>query len=300
MTTATSNLEQIKAAPGWFERFDPRLKLAALAWVSTLSVLCDSMAALVVLALIGATLATGLRLPRRRALALFVTLVAIAWGTMLSQALFFGGSPRTVLLTIIEPSEWRGWKLPGIVLYRAGFAYGLKQSLRMIAVTLAGLSVCLSTSPERLFAALARLRFPAALGFMTVSALRMLPLLVAEYRVARQARWLRGGRISTFAARLAWTRPRAELALLVPVLAGALRRATTLATSVSARGFDPSAPRTYYPPLQFTTAERIAVAGLLSSWLLVCSVKVLYWLYLADLYYWPELRGLYAFAREWL
>jgi len=128
----------------------------------------------------------------------------------------------------------------------------------------------------------------------------MLPLLIAEYGVARQARWLRGGRASSFPARIGWARPRAELALLVPVLAGALRRATTLATSVAARGFDPAATRTFYPPLQLSFGERVAIAALAGSWLTICATKALYWLYLAELYYRPGLRGLYAFAREWL
>lgn len=285
---------------GWLARLDPRLKLTALAWVSTLSVLCDSAWALAALATTGAILAAGLSLSRRRTLLLLAAIAAIAWGTMLSQALFFAGSPRTVLVTIVEPTDWHGWRLPGVVLYRAGFVYGLQQSLRMIAVTLTGLSVCLSTSPERLFAALARLRFPAALGFMTVSALRMLPLLVTEYAIARQARWLRGGRVASLGARFGWKRSQSELALFVPVLAGALRRATTLATSVSSRGFDPTAPRTYYPPLRFTVGERMALGLLAASWLAIGCTKLLYWLYQADLYYRPELRTLYGFAREWL
>ena len=215
-------------------------------------------------------------------------LAAIAWSTVLSQAVFYAGIPRTTLVTLVEPIEWHGWRFPGLTLYSEGMTYGLKQALRMVSVTLAGLAVCLSTSPERLFAALAKLRVPTAIGFMTVAALRMLPLLAAEYAMAQQARRLRGGRGA------------AAGALLVPVLASALRRATALATSVSARGFDPTAQRTYYPPLRLNALERILLFVLAITWLAVCAARLLYWLYIAQWYDRPELRGLYGLVQEWL
>lgn len=282
----------------WLERADPRFKLAALAWVSTLSVVLDAAPALLGLALVAALLATGLRVRPGRALALAGLLAAIAWGTMFSQAIFYAGRPRTPLVTLIEPGELWGWELPGLTLYREGFVYGLKQSLRMIAVTIAGLSVCLSTGPERLFAALAWLRVPSALGFMTVAALRMLPLLAGEYLIARQARRLRGG--SRTARPRPWRRLRSETDVLVPVLAAALRRATALATSVSSRGFNPAARRTYYPPLKLRQVEWGALGALAASATAIGAAKLIYWLYLSELYYRPELRGLYAWVREWL
>ena len=76
--------------------------------------------------------------------------------------------------------------------------------------------------------------------------------------VEREARRLRGYRFR------AWGPPGArfasygaELSLLRPVLAAALRRAETLAESVTARGFDPRAPRTYYPPLTMRSWEKL-------------------------------------------
>lgn len=272
----------------WLERLDPRFKLAIVAWVSTLGVLCDSTPSLVVLTLVALLFASGLRWTGRGGLFVLGMLVAIAWGTVLSQGLFYAASPRTALVTFIKPREWHGWSFPGLELYQEGMTYGLKQSLRMISVTLAGLTVCLSTGPERLFAALAKLRVPAAIGFMTVTALRMLPLLAAEYTVTRQARRLRGGR------------GRFEVALLLPVLASALRRASALAISVSARGFDPSSKRTYYPPLRTSTRERWLLLMLAAVWLVVVTATFLNWLSLAGLYHRPEWQSLYRFVRHWL
>lgn len=283
----------------WLRTVDPRLKLSVLLWVSTLSVLLDAVLSLAGLCLVGLLLASGLRLSRRGGWWLVGLVLVVAWGTVLSQALFYAGVPRTRLMTLVPAATLGGWSMPGLHLYREGAAHGLAQSLRAIAVMLTGLAVCLSTSPERLLAALAKLKTPTAVGFMLLSALRFLPVLLDEFSTVRQARRLRSR-----AGESAWWRPldalRQEAALLFPVMAAALRRAGTLATSVVARGFDPQSSRTYYPPLAMRPWERGLLAALAASWLAVCAVKLLYWCYLAELYYHPALRELYAAARQWL
>jgi energy-coupling factor transporter transmembrane protein EcfT len=91
-----------------------------------------------------------------------------------------------------------------------------------------------------------------------------------------------------------------EAALLMPVIAAALRRATSLATSVAARGFDPTARRKPYPPLKMSAIEVALTLILLSATGALLATKLLYWLYLAELYYRPGLRPLYDIARLWL
>jgi energy-coupling factor transport system permease protein len=209
-------------------------------------------------------------------------------------------------VTLIPAFQLGDWQSGGLRLYREGITYGLAQSLRMVAVTIAGLTVCLSTSPPRLLAALTWLRVPTAIGFMTVAAMRFVPLVLSEYQIVRQARWLRSARGRGGNRNWSW-RPshlantlRTEAALLVPVIAAALRRATSLATSVAARGFDPTARRRPYPPLRMSPVEIALTATLLTATGAVLATKLLYWLYLAELYYRPGLRPLYDFARIWL
>jgi energy-coupling factor transport system permease protein len=137
------------------------------------------------------------------------------------------------------------------------------QSLRLLATALAGLTLCLSTSPERILAALVRLKLPASPAFMTMAALRFLPLVIDEVRTVRQARRLRGYRFRLWGPagdRLGSYR--SELLLLLPVVAASLRRAESLAESVTARGFDPRSPRTFYPPLQMRMWEQCAAAAI--------------------------------------
>lgn len=302
--TSASFMYSATQPRAWLDRLDPRLKLFWLLWISTLSITLDSVTALVFLFAAATIGSAGLRLRRRGWLLGVALLAAIAWGTLLSQALFYAQMPRTVLLTLIPAGEIATWEFPGLHLYREGTTYGLTQSLRMLAVTAAGLSVCLSTSPDRLLAALARLKVPVAIGFITVTALRFLPLVMTETASAWQARRLRGYRPSPWpkvfggggVARAVFI----ETSLLLPVLAASLRRAETLATSVTSRGFDPTAKRTFYPELRLRHAEWSALLGLGAVWLAIVGTKLLWWLYVAEIYYHPSLRGLYDVARRWL
>jgi energy-coupling factor transport system permease protein len=292
-------------ARSWIEALDPRLKLLWLVWISSLSLLLDSAAALLVLAILAALGSLGLRLSGTALLSLKGLLAALVWGTLLSQGLFYAVYPRTVLFTIVPPFSIGETTFDGLHFYREGALYGAVQSLRMLAVTLAGLSVCLSTSPERLLAALTRMRVPVAVSFMTVTALRFLPLLLQELATARMARRLRGYRSGLHGLGLPrpsswWRAARMELRLLVPVMASLLRRAGALAESVTSRGFDPSARRTFYPVLSMSMTQRLICLGLIVAWLAVAGAKLLYWCYVAQLYYDPALRGLYDLVRRYL
>lgn len=280
----------------WLAELDPRVKLAWLAWVSTLSVLLERTPALVVLFACAALPTAAIRMRPAAWLTVFALLALLVWSTLLSQALFYSELPRTVLVRLIPPFEWAGHQWAGLSLSREGALYGLAQSLRLLSVMLAGLAVCLSTSPERLLAALGRLRVPVAVGFTTVTALRFMPLLVDELATVRRAQRLRG----YTAKKLGRSTLGSEMAVFYPVLAAGLRRATTLAASVASRGFDPLGRRTYYPPLRITRVEWGLLAALAATWLAIAVTKFLYWLYLAELYYRPSLRGLYDFARLWL
>jgi energy-coupling factor transport system permease protein len=302
-------LELSMTRDSWLSALDPRLKLAALAAISLVGVLVDSLPALAAVFAAAMLLAGGLRLRPRAWLLVIGILLATAWGTVLSQAIFYGGASRSVLLTLVPPGEILGWSYAGLGLSREGAVYGLVQSLRILAVTLAGLAVCISTSPERLVAALSRLRVPVAISFMTVAALRFVPTMIEEWATVRRAARLRGagGRRQRLSAR--WRTPRwsgwsrrwkLELALLLPVLAASLRRANALATAITCRGFDATQRRTFYPELRFSIAQRTALVGIALLVGSVSVVKSLYWLAEGHLYRTAALERLYQFARDWL
>lgn len=285
---------------GWLVHADPRLKLAWLLAISLVSILVDSLNGLLLLAAASALVAALLRLSWRQWLVVLGLLLLLCWGTTLTQAMFYEAPRRSVMLTIVPGFSLGRWVFSGVHLYREGAVYGAVQSLRMIAVLLSGLTVCLSTSPERLLAALVWLRVPAALSFMTVIALRWLPAMLEDMATLREARKMRGVRFRLLGppgARM--TALLQEVRLLEPLLATSLRRSAALATSVTARGFVPGAPRTFYPPLRMHAIELATIALIALLSMLLTTVKTLYWLSLAG---WgmPELHNLYSIAETWL
>lgn len=265
----TTNFFSPTNARPWLAELDPRLKLLYVLTASVGAAALRTREELWVL--FGVTLlgVAGLRLPPRGWAWMAGVVGMLVWGTMFTQGFFYREVEPTVLWSIIKPGP-KPNGFPGIELTKEGLLYGAQQSLRLLASLLAGLTVSLSTSPERMLAALSWYRLPAALSFMTTAALRFLPLLIEEFAEARQARRLRGYRFR-------WLGPagdrlgsyRAEIGNVLPVIAAALRRGETLAESVTARGFEPNRPRTYYPPLVMGTWEAIG------AWLLVAAAVVM-------------------------
>lgn len=253
-----------ETARPWLAALDPRVKLAWVFALSVASVMLDSASSLGCLTAVSFIVSLGLRLRSRGWLAVVVILALAAWGTILSQGFFYHYAPtRTPVLTIVAPTA-DDPLASGLVLSQEGMLDGAVQSLRLLATALAGFTLSLSTGPERLLAALARLRIPVALCYMTAAALRSLPTIVEEVAMVRQARRLRGYRFRFVGRPGDRLGPyREELGLLFPVVAAALRRAETSAESITARGFDPHAPRTFYPPLTMQPWEQALVAGLL-------------------------------------
>jgi energy-coupling factor transport system permease protein len=281
----------------WLVRLDPRVKLAWLVAVSLGSVMLDRPAALAVLCVMAALPLLGLSLRGRNWLVLVVLLLSVAWGTLLSQAIFYAYVPRTPLLEIVPAMTIGSYEFPGVIVYREGAIYGLSQSMRFLAVTLAGLTTYLSTSPERLLAVLGRLRVPTSISFLTVTSLRMLPQVLDDFRLLRQARAMRGYRASTIGwHRGVWD----EMKLVGPLMAVAVRRASNLAMAVSTRGFDPCATRTYYPAMRLRPLEVVGIAVVAATVATLVVVKTLYWLYVAEIYYHPDLREIYDLVRRWL
>jgi energy-coupling factor transport system permease protein len=126
--------------------------------------------------------------------------------------------------------------LDGAAAWLSGATWGL----RVVALALPGVLLVAATDPVRLADALTvHWRVPARFAYGALAALRLVPLLAAEWetiRLARRARGVDAGVNPVAAVRLLTG---TAFALLV----AAIRRGTRLATAMDARGFDSGVPR---------------------------------------------------------
>ncbi len=107
-------------------------------------------------------------------------------------------------------------------------------SLRLLAITLPGLLVLATTDPMDLADALVqRWHAPARFAYGALAALRLLPLLSADWQQVARARRSRG----LDPGRSPVAHLRAFGAQLLAVLVAAVRRGVRLATAMEARGF---------------------------------------------------------------
>lgn len=118
---------------------------------------------------------------------------------------------------------------------------GVGLALRVVGLALPGVLLVASTDPVRLADALTiHWRVPTRFAYGALAALRLVPLLVAEFesiRLARRTRGVEAGRNPLAHARLL-------AGIAFSLLVGAVRRGSRMATAMDARGFDSGVPRT--------------------------------------------------------
>lgn len=284
----------------WLAEVDPRCKLGWVLAHSCAALVITSLPALAVQALLALLPLAGLKFTWRGWLALALTLASVVWGTVLTQAIFYTPPHASPTLTIIPSIQLGSWTLAGLQLSWAGAQYGLVQSLRLAALALSGMLVSLTTSPERLLAALAALRVPATLAFLAAAGLRFIPAVAQEWLLVRQARRLRGFRPGWDRLLRPWRWLKMELALFLPLLALMLRRSATLAASISSRGFDPRHAAASCTLLTMRRGELVAVAAALAAAMALVVVKLVFWLDQAHWLSLPALRPWHELVGRWL
>ena len=202
-------------------RFNPVVKLAAAAVVLvgllvTLDPLTPTLLLAAELAVVPLTGVPAGALARRS----WPLLVGAA-GVAVTNALVVDGGRVVLDLRVVDVST-------------GGLAAAAAVSLRLLAITLPGVLVLATTDPMDLADALVqRWRVPPRFAYGALAALRLLPLLSADWQQTARARRARGldpgrspvGQLRAFAAQV------------LAVLVAAVRRGVRLATAMEARGF---------------------------------------------------------------
>jgi energy-coupling factor transport system permease protein len=150
----------------------------------------------------------------------------------------------------------------------SGWLSALGLAVRVLALALPGILLVASTDPVRLADALTlHWRVSTRFAYGALAALRLVPLLAAEWqtiRLARRARGVEAGR-----------NPVAQLRLFTgtafALLVAAVRRGSRLATAMDARGFDSGIPRTNARGSRLRLRDAWFVTGAVA----VCAAAVL-------------------------
>ena len=278
-------------------RVDVRTKLALMAAIMLFAIGLEGPRPLFILFLLslGLHLVARSSVERWRVLILFL-LVGI-WGAMVSQALFYNQEPRTMIACLVSPATpWIGEITGGVYVFREGLEHGAVQALRSGIMLACGLLLCWTTDSRQLLQCFLYWRMPYAIAFMLITSLRFLPVIFEETTIVLTAQRLRGFEPVRSFSPLRWIRT--AFHVLFPILARALRRASTLALSVESRGFGRNGHQAELA--QWPLCERMTCVAAFSAIGAGTVLKILYSLQFNGIAYFPGLRGVYDFMAVWL
>lgn len=137
-------------------------------------------------------------------------------------------------------------------IYYNGLYYGLELSGRVVLAITWGILVFVVTHPGDLFTSLRRIKLPYLAGFMVVTMLQFVPILMSESNTIMEAQQSRGLRLRGF---------RAILPNLVPLFVGAWERAQVLAMSMEVRGMGSSGRKTSFRKVGMKGVDKAILIG---------------------------------------
>jgi energy-coupling factor transport system permease protein len=226
-------------------RLHPLPKLAlSLIWIIASLVVFDLQFQLVTLGFVVALLWVVERVPLWKILLLIVPFALFGMGFLTTSVLFQRDSGFAVQMAQ-EQGAVQPDLAPGLVLFARVLACGMISAL-----------FALTTDAGRLVRALMQhLLLPAPVGFAILQAMHLVPDLGRELQSLRMARAMRNGH-----ALRRIPRPSEIVALVIPLLAFGIRRATRAAIAMEARGLHPGRARSQLPQPGITRFDMLASA----------------------------------------
>jgi len=291
----------------FFHRIDVRVKIIMLFCLAILSVaLCHWQALLIVYSVVLFFVAIS-RLSIQKLKALIIVVFLTAWSIMWIQAVFYDKYPRTPLIYLIPPGlvdpsvPLVGGLWEGLAIYYEGFIYGLQQSLRLIIPLTFGLLIFWTEDPVRILAGLTKLKLHYVISFMIMTCLRFIPVVIDEAKITLTSQRLRKYEPLKFhAIILGYGIYKTVMALIYPLLASSIRKATTMAKSADSRAFRAYDRRTELYEIKMRRVDFIILIVSVIVTTFVVIAKTLFYLMIADLYYNEILTPLYWFTHHYL
>jgi energy-coupling factor transport system permease protein len=239
---ARSTVFQFRAGNSIFHRLDPLTKFA---WVLSISFLAFGAyiawlqvivtCIVLITALVFARLSVG-------------EILRGTWLFLLACTSFF------IIQTLTLPGTHEIFRIFGSPIYAESADYALASALRIYTIILGSLVFVRATDPRELAIALVtQMRLPYRIAYAFFIALRIVPTIEEEIKIIRSAQAVRGvDRQRGLMGRIRETKRYA-----MPLLVGALRKASTMVMSMESRGFGAYPTRTFVEAPHMTTGSRV-------------------------------------------
>lgn len=291
----------------FFHKLDARTKLFMLFCISIINIALHhwtTVACGYVLVLI---LVVSARLSWDKVKALIVITFLTVWGIMWVQAMFYDAYPRTPLVYLVPPKMISpstpvvGGLWEGLAIYYEGFTYGIKQSLRLVTPMTLGLLIYWTEDPMRILVGLTKLKLPYVLSFIVMTCLRFLPITVGEARITVSSQKLR--KYNPFDLKgivFGYGLFKTTLAVMLPLLANCVRKSTTMAMSADSRAFRAYDERTEMYDNNLGVADKVLIGVFVLATTFILLGKLLFYLWVGNIYYNEALQPLYWFVHWYL
>jgi energy-coupling factor transport system permease protein len=188
--------------------------------------------------------------------------VPLAATLLFIQGIFYSGDPRTPLL-VIGP----------VILWREGVLFGLLICLRVLVIVCVILLTIFSTHPKKMTIALMEKGMSPKLAYVFMASLQFLPDMQRRAQAILEAQQARGLNVK---ANL-WRRFRALIAMMVPLLAGALISAETRSLALEARGFSRKGTHTHLLDVPDSRTDRVLRWGTVAAVLVAAAWRIASW-----------------------
>ncbi|WP_214627579.1 energy-coupling factor transporter transmembrane component T family protein [Paenibacillus agaridevorans] len=233
----------------WIHRLDPRSKMTAMLLFMCAIFLTDSYAAVLVMLTFSLFMIKSTNIP--------LSYFARAVKPLLFIILFI-----VIFHLAFERGGARFIDVGPFAIYAGGLEKGLISAARMVIFVALAAMISFTTEPDRLTQGLGSMMKPLrAVGFhpekaalMVGIALRFIPTIFEEAERIWKAQLSRGLDLTGKPLK---QRARLILSLMVPVMAGAFRRAIDLADSMEARGYRLGAPRSAIHTLSWKARDTV-------------------------------------------
>ncbi|WP_198004769.1 energy-coupling factor transporter transmembrane component T family protein [Rubrobacter xylanophilus] len=235
------NLLDYQAGNSLVHRLNPVTKLVLAGSLVIIAFLLPDYRGplLMTLLLLGIAVSAGIFRQLIVAVGVVATPLAIALLTI--HGLFYPGN-RTPLVSLGPATFWE-----------EGLQYALLILFRLLVLITAILPVMLTTYPKKMTIALIEKGLSPKLAYVFMASLQFIPDMQRRAKAISEAQQARGLDIKASL----WKRFRALIAMMVPLLTGALIAAETRSLALEARGFNRKGARTYLFDVPDPGVERV-------------------------------------------